>query len=100
MADVRRVRIGLARRRRTTVRDGRQTRAAAEGRSGRVCKGRDAFLSRGERGRVHRLRRVLVRVGILARRRGKRRGQTTAAGRLLVRRRRRVLSRARARDDF
>lgn len=97
--------VRLAGRRRSAVGDGRQTGAAGAEGSRRVGKGGNGVLSRGKRGRVQRLGRVrvLVRVGVLARRRSKGRGQ--AAGRGLrrqaaVRRRRRVLAGAGARDDF
>lgn len=74
--------VMLARRRRSAIGDGRQARAAAERRSGRVGKGGNGVLPRGERGRVQRLRRVrmLVRVGVLARGRSKRRRQAAGAG--------------------
>lgn len=67
MADMRRVRVGLARRRRATVGDGRQTGTTVERRPGGVCKSRDGILSGGERRWVQRLRRLLVGFGILAR---------------------------------
>ncbi len=95
--------IMLARRCRSAIRHGRQARAAAERRSGRVGKGGNGVLPRGERGRVQRLRRVrvLVRVGVLTRGRSKRRRQTARAG---LRRHaavvRSILAGTSTRDDF
>jgi hypothetical protein len=98
VADVRRVRVGFAGRRRATIGDRRQAGTAAKWRPGRVCKSRNGILSGRERRWVKRLRRLLVGFGILARRSSKRRGETAA--RLLLVSRRRVLTRTGTRDDF
>lgn len=101
---VRRRPVGLAGRRWSAIRDGRQTGTAAKRRARRVGKGGNGVLSRRERSRVQGLRRVrvlAVRVGVLARRGSKRRRQAAGAG--LGRHaavRRRVLAGASARDDF